>query len=286
MRFRDAGISLEPRPIGACIDLALVLSGRRLGACLLIWATWSLPAMGAVWIAARSSEYGWFAAWVAIGLASAPMGLCLVAYASAVAFAEPGDIKRQTLQSIWTAWRVLLARIALRVLQWPLLLMGLLPGLLLIVSTSFLAESRVLKRFRHGRHDHKMREVVRQEYSDLVSRAALLGAFGLVLWFVLAITVDAASMLLFEFPLILGRIAEATRNPWGAFDPDTFFFGMFDALFHDPVILSTLTGTALAAYGLCRLAWFLSYVDLRIRRDCWDLEVALADETQRWEAAT
>jgi hypothetical protein len=108
--------------------------------------------------------------------------------------------------------------------------------------------------------------------------------FGLALWFVLTITVDAASKLLFDVPLILGRIAEATRNPWGDFDPDTFFAGLGSALFHDPVVLTTLTGTALAAYSFCRLAWFLSYVDLRIRRDCWDLEMALAEEAQRWEA--
>ena len=30
------------------------------------------------------------------------------------------------------------------------------------------------------------------------------------------------------------------------------------------------------------LAWFFAYVDLRIRRDCWDLELALAEEAQRW----
>ena len=48
MKFRDAGIALAPRSIGACIDLAVVLCGQRLPACLLIWGVWSLPAMAAV----------------------------------------------------------------------------------------------------------------------------------------------------------------------------------------------------------------------------------------------
>jgi len=284
MRFRDAGIALAPRSIGACIDLAVVLCGQRLPACLLIWAVWSLPAMATVWIVARSSEYGWLAAWVAVGLASAPLGLCLVAYASAVTFAEPAEIRRRTLQAIGSAWPILLARLALRVVQWPLLLLGGLPGLVLMVSMAFLAESRVLKPFRRQQHDHRMRDVVKQEFSDLISRAALLAAFGLALWFVLTITADAAAMLLFDVPLVLGRIAEATRNPWGSNDVETYLTGLGQTLFHDPVSLTTLTGTALAAYTLCRLAWFLAYVDLRLRRDCWDLEIALAEEAERWEA--
>lgn len=283
MTFRDAGISLAPRSIGECIDLATVLCGQRLPACLLIWGTWSLPAMAAVWAVASTTRFGWLAAWIAVGLASAPLGLCLVAYASAIAFADRASIKRQTLQSVAAAWPVLFARLGLRLVQVPLLVLGWLPGLMLLVSTSFLAESRVLKQLRQHRHDHQMREVVKQEYSDLVSRAALLSAFGFALWVVLAITTDAASKLLFDVPLILGRIAEAGRNPWGEFDIDYYFAGLGETLFHDPVTLVTLTGTALAAYMLCRLAWFLSYVDLRLRRDCWDLEIALAEEAQRWE---
>lgn len=286
MKFTEAGISLEPRPVGACVDLALVLFGRRLGPCLLIWATWSLPAMAATWIVARSTDYGWFAAAVATGLASAPLGLSLVAYASAIAFADPGETKRWTLQALFAAWPVLLARLALRVLQLPLLMVGVLPGLMLIVSTSFYAENRVLKAARRRRHDHRIRELIRREFSDLVSRAAILAAFWVVLWFTLSITLDAAATLLFDLPLILGRISEAVRNPWGPPEVETLFVTAFDVLFHDPVTLTTLTGTALAAYMLCRLAWFLSYVDLRIRRDCWDLEVALAEEARRWGAAS
>jgi hypothetical protein len=285
MKFTDAGISLEQRPIGACIDLSLVLFGRRFLPCLLIWATWSLPAMAVTWIAARSTDYGWLAAALAVGFASAPLGLCLVAYAAAIAFAEPGEIKPWTLRAIAGAWPVLILRIVLRAVQLPLLVVGLLPGLMLIVATAFMAENRVLKALRRRRHDHRVRDLVQQEFSDLVSRAAILAGFGLLLWFTLAITVDATSMLLFDFPLILGRIAEAVRNPWGPPDPETLFFTMFEVLFRDPVTLTTLTGTALGAYALCRLAWFLSYVDLRIRRDCWDLEVALAEEARRWEPA-
>jgi hypothetical protein len=45
--------------------------------------------------------------------------------------------------------------------------------------------------------------------------------------------------------------------------------------------MTVLTVTALAAYAIGRLAWFLCYIDVRVRQDCWDLELSMMREAVR-----
>jgi hypothetical protein len=38
---------------------------------------------------------------------------------------------------------------------------------------------------------------------------------------------------------------------------------------------------ALFVFMYLRIAWFLTYIDLRIREDCWDVELKLTQETEQ-----
>lgn len=70
----------------------------------------------------------------------------------------------------------------------------------------------------------------------------------------------------------------------------------FTPEFFDPSLAMTLVGrnplfaasvvvAALFAYQLARVAWFFTFIDARVRRDCWDLELILAREAKRLEGA-
>ena len=39
-------------------------------------------------------------------------------------------------------------------------------------------------------------------------------------------------------------------------------------------------------YPVIRLAWMLSYIDLRIRRDCWDVALKIDQEAERLGVTT
>lgn len=51
----------------------------------------------------------------------------------------------------------------------------------------------------------------------------------------------------------------------------------------NPLFVATFVGATLFAYQLARVAWFFTFIDARVRRDCWDLELILAREAKRLE---
>ena len=42
---------------------------------------------------------------------------------------------------------------------------------------------------------------------------------------------------------------------------------------------------AFLVYPIGRLAWFFCYIDVRVRRDCWDMELSIIQEAERLENA-
>jgi hypothetical protein len=59
----------------------------------------------------------------------------------------------------------------------------------------------------------------------------------------------------------------------------------WELLARDPLVLAALTATALLVYPINRLAWFFCYIDIRVRKDCWDLELRLEKKTRELSAA-
>lgn len=286
MKLDRATMSWEPRTVSSCLDLALLLIGRHLPVFLAVWAVFAAPAGALIYRVAQVSSFSFFWTVVILALFSVPLGVCQVVLALHVAFGEPvrlGNILWEGLvrQAVVTWPMCLLGR--------PLQLLGalfcLFPGWMLALALGFVAESRLLRTARLQSHDHRTSELVQQEFGNLVLRNTALWVLGGMLWVTLLITGDCAAILFVGVSPVFGRIAEAMHNPWQRPEFDEFFFDFWDVSTTDPVVLCTMAITALLVYSLCRLAWFFTYLDFRIRRDCWDLEVALAEEARLWEVS-
>lgn len=286
MKFHEAAISLQPRNIGSCLDLALVFVGQHLGLFLRILATIAIPTCVAVYWAARVTSYGWLWSVLALSVMSIPLGAALVFAAVRIAVGQRCSAFAALLGAFQSAAASMALVLVLRPFHLLLTLMGGLPGVASMIYTGFGAEARAFAAWRAGEHDHRVSDLVKAEYSDLIARGIAVGLFGLGFWGLLTITVDAATMLLVGVSPCLGRLIEATRNPWGLDDWQAWWVALTTFITTDALALMTVSATALATYAVCRLAWFFAYVDLRIRRDCWDVEVALAEEAQRWRTPT
>lgn len=88
-----------------------------------------------------------------------------------------------------------------------------------------------------------------------------------------------------EFALRIAGFASPLSGPLG----DTLDFEFFDAglvfssLGRSPLFAATALAAGLFAYQLGRIAWYFAYLDARVRRDCWDMELMLAREAKRLE---
>jgi hypothetical protein len=148
---------------------------------------------------------------------------------------------------------------------------ALLPGIPLAARYGFVAERSCLTQFNRRLHHRGTDELIKSELGDLFLRLCGIAMFFGLLWMTLFFTLDVICSMLFQTNILLGRMGEL----------DMFSEQFWKFLATDPLLLTTWTGTALLAYPFVRIAWFLCYIDLRVRRDCWDLELSLSQEAAR-----
>ena len=148
-----------------------------------------------------------------------------------------------------------------------------LSSLLVDAYYGFLPEVIVLERLQGAAARRRLGELVRPTYVELLAKRLVLALFWAVAALAMFAFVDRVCALLLGRPLFAGRI-------------DSRFFGeSVEFLLADPWSMALLTGAFWLVYPVVRLAWFFSYLDLRIRREGWDLELGFRIESRRLEAS-
>lgn len=89
---------------------------------------------------------------------------------------------------------------------------------------------------------------------------------------ILFLLADVALEVLFGFPLYLGRLADSS--------PSAVEYNLY-LILSDPLVVTGLSITLWILYPIARVALFLSYLDTRIRREGWDLELDFRVEARR-----
>lgn len=163
-----------------------------------------------------------------------------------------------------------------------------LVSIFVFIRKSFLSESTFLASLDEQLHGKGVNDLVREEGSSLFFRGMGLLLITMILTLVVFFTVDAACQLLLSYPILIGRLdhvitAGSGMMPTGGVGEtiaDSFLF-----LSRDSRCLTVLTGTTLLVYPIARMAWFFCYIDLRVRRDCWDMELQFQQEARHLEGA-
>jgi hypothetical protein len=300
MRFDRVAIPLVPRTAANCIDFAISFMRHYLEPIARMWAVVAIPSCALVYVLVDRYEFELPLAMVVFVLATSPLGVLLISGAAPSAFGEPFTFRGTWSRLGWRGIGLLARGLALRapislglmvffIPGWHLaagtalfLIVFVVPGWYLAVRTGFFVEQSTLSNLDRHLHDRRADELLKGEIGDLFFRSGAIFLFCAMLWLVLLLTADFLSSHLLGLPLL-----------WGRLGIDSSYLADFDNSFKytvrffwgDPVVITAALAVALLVYPIGRLAWFFCYIDARVRRDCWDMELQIVQEAERLEPA-
>ncbi len=297
MRLEDTTVTIEPRSVGECLDLAWVFYRHHARSLLVVTLLFAIPSsLLAAFLAAAEGATGalWTGLWFFL---TAPLlGAFVVAGAGRAVFGERLE-PRDALRGLSEVWRpLLLSVLTTRLLVLVAGLACLVPSLFVEAYYGFLPELIVLERLRGAAarqriHDLTVSSVgsrlpsftasaARNRDRPIISAAsvALLVRRLILLLFTLGAAVAVFTLVDQGLGLLLGQGLVS-----GRIDP-RFLRDSLELLLADPRTMALVTGTVWFVYPVARLAWFFSYLDVRIRKEGWDLELDFRIEARRIEA--
>ena len=164
-------------------------------------------------------------------------------------------------------------------------LFGVILSLFMVVvflRTSFIPESRIMASLDEQLRGQGLKELLKKEGGDLFVRTFIIVTFCIMLSFIIFFTIDRACEVLLGYPILIGRIGPFPGMNWFAVVVE-FIRQAFIMLTGDPRCLAVFSASVMLVYPIARLAWFFCYIDLRVRRDCWDMELMFRQEARRLE---
>jgi len=287
VRIDRATISLLPRSGTSCVDMAVKYYGRHLKEIALIWLLIAIPICGLVYYLSRWHQCDIRTAGCVLFFATSPYGILLMLVVVPNVFGEPF-----TLSASRARWhrkgfvlfaKGLLARIAIG----AGLVFFVLPGIWLAMRFGFLVERNCLADEGSKLHVSATDKLLRESWGDLVVRAWGIFAFCQLLTGVMFVSFDYMLHLLFGVSTLLDRVGQSLA-PMESYASDELFVAAYAEdlrylIVEDPLVLTLMTAAALFVYPIGRLAWFFCYVDVRVRRDLWDMEIEFLNAAKRLE---
>ena len=144
---------------------------------------------------------------------------------------------------------------------------------LIALSRSFRTEQRTLSEIDPALHPSEARRAL--VVSEIIGPAFFVATAAACLWLVVLLGVEFSLTVIGLPGPITGPMADYMNLDF--FEPDL----ALSALGRSPLFAATALAAWLFAYQIGRLAWFFVYLDARVRRDCWDMELLLAREAKR-----
>lgn len=270
MKLDAATLALEPRSVGECIDLAVLFYRRHATKLLTLSLLFGVVPVAAG-VIASSSGTGWLWSGLLFVFVSPFLGAAVVAGAGHHVFGEEFTVK-SALQNVGARLGTLAlllpaARIAygaVSVMCWGLLTVPV------ATRYGFLSEVVILEQLRGYRIPTRCAEILRDMYADACGRYVAIAGFAFGVSSILFILLDLGSQVLFGIPVFAAKVS------WAVAADD-----ILNLLAYDPLLVGVLSATWWLVYPLARLAWFFCYLDARVRKEGWDVEIALRVEARR-----
>lgn len=276
-RFSHIRLTLEPRNVVSQFDLAFSIFRQLFPELLLLWLVHALPAGVIAYVLVARNGYTAMATGIVFLLVSAPLGLFTTYLAVSAAFGQRLSAGR-ALRDVLQRWPGLcLQTLLVRVLALIGAVFLFIPGWAILLWFGFAAESAFLRRLSDQTFDRSVNDIIRKNFPQLFFQSYVFTSLSLIVWGAALVGIDTALGSGLGFPIIFNRIEVGTD--FLAEQNQSAYFVSF--LTTDSRVSVAAIVTGLLVYQLGRLAWFLAYVDLRVRHDCWDVELRLVHENTR-----
>lgn len=275
MRLDGAIFAIEQRTVGGCIDLATVFLRAHFLQVMQLVAVFAVPSVWLAWWLVDSQEWTLFGCALLFVVESPLLGAALVVAAGHRVFGESFSpvVGLRVLGRRFILFLPLL--LALKIVTGIFVFMFVIPAYLLSARYGFLSEVLLLENCPARKYESRLNDLVNQNFFQLLGRLLAVMSFFCVTWLAMFLFVDLTSDWLLNYPILIGRISGT----------EYFADEIFTLLTVDPRVTVAAMTLAWLLYPLARLAWMFCYLDTRIRKEGWDIELDFRIEAQRLEAA-
>lgn len=271
MRLDGAIFSIEQRPVGGCIDLAVVFLREHFLAVLRLVACFAVPSVLLTWWLISELEWTTMSCLFLFALASPFCGAALVAAAGRRVFGERFSTRTGLRLVLKRLWALMILLVAVRLLTIGGLFVLLLPGYLIATRYGFLAEVLLLELCPLRKYEVRLNDLLQGTFWNLVGRLVMVLAFFSVAVVSLFLFIDLTSSTLFSWPILSGRVSSLAY-----LDRE-----LRTLLTVDPRVGTVLVAVLWLIYPVARLAWMFCYLDVRILKEGWDVELNFRIEARR-----
>ena len=275
MKLEEATLALEPRSVGACIDLAILFYQRHIGKLLPLSLLFGAIPVTLGMLAAADGN-GWLLSGLLFFFVSPFLGAAVVAGAGHHVFGEDFTIRNALLYTYRRLPALLFWLPAARIVY---ALIGIMCwGIFSIPAATrygFLSEVLTLEQLRGSRILKRLEEILRNSFLEACGRYTAILAFTFCVGLTLFLLFDLGAQFLFGAPILMAKVS------WAVAVED-----IVNLLSYDPLLVGALSATWWLVYPLARLAWFFCYLDARVRKEGWDVEIELRVEARRLSHAS
>lgn len=274
MKLDGAIFAIEQRTVGNCIDLAIVFLRQHFWGVTLLVGFFAVPSIVLTWWLTARADWRLFGCLLLFALESPFCGSALVAAAGPRVFGEEFSplkglraLRRRLGIFLWILPLV-------RLLSIGALWILVIPGYMIATRYGFLAEILLLENCPFKDYETRLSDLMNETYMALVGRLVTIVLFFAISVGSLFVLVDLTSGMLLGLPIFYGRISSLAY----------FQDEVFTLLTLDPRVATVLVAVCWLVYPVTRLAWMFCYLDVRIRKEGWDVEIDFRVEARRLEA--
>jgi len=275
MQLDGALFVIERRSVGRCIDLAVAFFREHMLTLLRLTAVFGVPSCAFVWWATEHTARGLFTNIMVFSCVSPLLGGALAVGCGQRVFGSPLTVAgclAKLWQRVFTLMFVaLIVRLGCFMFVW----FFVIPAILLANRYGFMPELLYLEQVKWTKAEKRLSVLTKSYFSDLMGRMMIISFFYMITVISMFAIADTVGTLLLGSPILFSRLT---------FGPD-WLPEMWDLLWTDALITTVVHASLWLAYPICRLAWLFCYLDLRIRREGWDIDLDCRIEAKRLEAA-